>query len=244
MSKRSEEARIKMNLVLQERMSEFLEGNPCFGAGDIRAEITLEALQHTETRVHWRIEGRNLYRADVMQLILEMVSAGYSLPAILDLPGMPKGITVMGWLKDYKPFREMFEVAGQFYAMVKAHEAETILDENEDPKQAYRDKARASLRMRMAEAFNPKLYGKKQIIDVSHHLDDLPSDQLISQFKSRLLAHRQLWEEKLGVKIIVPALDDAPVQDAEVVETGLVTLNPEMAGFQGQVSEFEEGLEL
>lgn len=243
---RRAQAREKMSLVLKERMEAFLEENACLGEGDLRAEITLEALQRTETRNHWLIEGKRLYRADVMQMILEMVASGYSLPAILDLPGFPRGITVMGWLKEYKDFREMFEAAGQFYAMVKAHEAETILDDSNDPKQAFRDKARSSLRMRMAEAFNPKLYGKKQIIDVSHHLDDLPSDQLISQFKSRLLAHRALWEEKLGVKIIVPALDDGKIQDAEVVETGLVTLDPERAGFQGydETNDFEEGLVL
>ena len=92
----------------------------------------------------------------------------------------------------------MFEAAGQFYAMVKAHEAETILDDSNDPKQAFRDKARSSLRMRMAEAFNPKLYGKKQRIDVSHHLDDLPSDRVDQRAssKSRLLAHRAPREEK------------------------------------------------
>ena len=237
----------KVNMVVQERISRFLENNACLGAGDLRGEITLEALQRTETKDVWIIERRRCTRADVMEIILDSISAGYSLPSILSIPGFPEGRTVMGWIRDYKPFREMMDIAGQFYGMAKANEAELILDGSDDPKTAYRDKARADLRMRMAEAFNPRVFSKKQIVDHNHHLDDLSSEQVISQFKSKLLSHKKFWEEKLGVQIIVPTLEEK-VQDAEVVDETPADPNPETLGMEGMEpvadADWADGLDL
>lgn len=240
------EHRQKISLVLQERIAHFLDENACLGQGDLRAEVTLESLQRTETRDFWIIEGRRCTRAEIMEIILDSVSAGYSLPAILGMPGFPKGRTVMSWIKDYRPFREMLEIAGQFYGIVKANEAEEILDGSDDPKQAFRDKARADLRMRMAEAFNPKVFSKKQMVDVTHHLDDLSSEQVADRFRSKLIANRKIIEEKLGIQIIVPSLDERPTLEAHVVEEAIV-VDPETAGFQGAepvASDFEDGLDL
>ena len=107
---RRAQAREKMSLVLKERMEAFLEENACLGEGDLRAEITLEALQRTETRNHWLIEGKRLYRADVMQMILDMVASGYSLPS-WTCPASP-GHHGHGRLKEYKDFREYVRGGG------------------------------------------------------------------------------------------------------------------------------------
>jgi len=220
----------KMSITLQDRVANWLAENSSLGLGDLRTPVTLEALQRTESADYWVIERMRLGRAAIMELMLDMVADGYSIPAILSLPGMPKSRTVMGWIREYRPFRELLEVAGEMYAHVKANEAEEILDGSLDPEQAFRDKARADLRMRLAENFNPKKFGKKQQIDVNHH-DDLSNDDVISRLRSVLISHRDVIEEKMGIKIIIPTFD------AEVVsvepEPEPTPAEPMTLGFQG-----------
>lgn len=220
----------RITLNLQDRVASWLEENAPIGLGDLRLAVTLESLQRTETADYWIIERKRLGRADVMELILDMVASGYSLPAILSLNGFPKSRTVMGWMKDYKAFREMFDVAGEMYAFVKAHEAEMILegtgDEKADGKAAYRDKARSDLRMRLAENFNSKRFSKRSIADVNIH-DDLASEEVISRFRALLISHAETIEAKTGVKITIPTLDAEIVQEAEVPEPDPMTLGME-----------------
>ena len=200
----------KLPLTLQAAMGNYFECNPCLGQGDLRAPITLEALQRTETADHWIIERKRLSRADVMELCLDMVATGYSIPAILAIPGFPKHRTYMGWLLDYKPFADLMEVAEKMRAIILAEQALDIVDATTDPKMAFRDKTRADLRMRMAEVFHSKKYGKKQLIDVTHH-DDLSGDEVWSRFRSILITHASMIQEKTGIKI------DVPCEDAEIV---------------------------
>ena len=51
----------KLPLTLQAAMGNYFECNPCLGQGDLRAPITLEALQRTETADHWIIERKRKY---------------------------------------------------------------------------------------------------------------------------------------------------------------------------------------
>jgi hypothetical protein len=226
----------KMPLALRERVTKYLSENPCLGIGDMRTNITLEALRKTEVKSYWIIEDKRLDRSNVMLLLLDMVADGYNLPSILDLPGMPKPVTVMEWMKDFKEFRELMDAAGEFYALRKANEAEDILDNSDNPKQAFRDKARADLRMKLAENFNPKRFAKKQQIDVNHH-ETLPEDELVTRLKSVLISHKQAFESKLGIKIIIPGIEDAPVEDATIInaepEAEQEAPPPQTIGFEG-----------
>lgn len=201
----------KMPIALQDRMDQWFSENASMGEGDLRAAVTLEALQRTEIRDTWTINRRKMNRNAVMELLLDMVASGFSLPAILHLPGMPKARTVMSWLEDYKQFRELMDVADKMYAMQKAHEAEMILESSDDPKQAFRDKAKSDLRMKLAEVTNPRRFGKKTQVDVQHHMDDLSSPEVWSRFRSILISHQAMIQENTGIKI------EVPIQEAEIV---------------------------
>jgi len=229
-------------ITLQQAVSNYLVENSCLGQGDLRVAVTIEALQRTETQDEWVVGRRHLNRADVMELCLDMVAQGYSLPAILGLTGMPKPRTLMTWISDYKVFADLLEVAEKMRALVLAEQALEIVDNVTDPKQAFVAKNRADLRMRFAETLHSKKFGKKQQIDVTHH-DDLSGPEVWSRFGSVLTVHADLIYEKTGIKVLIP------VQDAEVVS---VKFEEEEAsrnaiGMQGEPAspeDWEEGLNL
>jgi hypothetical protein len=205
----------RMPLTLMDAMGHYFASNPCIGQGDLRAAITLEALQRTETQDYWIVNRKQLSRADVMELMLDMVASGYSIPALLAVPGMPKARTVMNWISDYKTFADLMETAEKMRAIILAEQALEIVDEP-DPsgKQTFHQKTRADLRIRMAESMYAKKYGKKQTVDVTHH-DDLTGPEVWSRLQSVLTVHQALIEEKTGIKILLPAQGVAVV-DAEV----------------------------
>lgn len=208
----------KLPLTLQEAMSNWFAENASLGNGDLRTPVTLEALQRTETADYWVVNRKKLGRAEVMEVMLDMVASGYSIPALLAITGMPKHRTVMSWLVDYKPFADSMEVAERMRAMVLAEQALEIVDGSTDDKQAFRDKVRSDLRLKMAEIFNPKKYGKKQMIDVTHHLDDLSGSEVWSRFRSILISHQEMIQKNTGILIEVPVQDAEIVQDFDAVE--------------------------
>jgi hypothetical protein len=201
----------KLPLTLQSAMGNWFAENASMGQGDLRTPVTLEALQRTETSDYWVVNRKKLGRAEVMELMIDMVAGGYSVPALLQVTGMPKPRTIMSWLQDYKPFADMMETAEKMRAVILAEQALDIVDATEDPKMAFRDKTRADMRMRMAEIFNPKKFGKKQLVDVTHHMDDLSGDEVWSRFRSILISHQDMIQSKTGIKI------EVPIQDAEIV---------------------------
>lgn len=199
-------------ITLRDAMQSFFELNPSVGTGDLRAAVTLEALQRQECVDSWTIQGKKLGRADVMELMIDMIANGFTIPKILKHPGMPRPRTVMGWMDNYKEFRLAVEAAEKWQAMLMTEEAIDILDGSDDPLQTGRDKARADLRMKIAEALNPKKYGKRQQVDVSHSLADVSSEEAWGRFKSILISHQTAIEEQTGVKLVMPIID------AEIVE--------------------------
>ena len=217
-------------LTLQEAMGRYFEENASLGEGDLRASITLEALQRTETADHWVIYRKKRSRADVMELLLNLVASGFSIPAILQEPGMPHPRTYMGWLNDYKPFAELMEQAEKMRAIILAEQSLQIMDGCEDPKMVFRDKTKAELRMRMAEVLHGKKFGKKQNVDVTHNFMDLSSPEVWSRFESVLISHAALIEANTRVKIIVPK-----IEEAEIVKEEVETSVPDQAsiGMQG-----------
>jgi hypothetical protein len=205
----------KLSLTLQDAMGNWFMENPCMGRGDVRAEVTIEALQRTETADYWVINRKRLYRADVMELMLDLTCSGFSIPAILAMPGMPKNRTYITWINEYKVFADLMDASEQMRALILSEQALEIMDDTNDPtgKQAFRDKTRAELRMRMAEVLHTKRYGKKQMVDVTHHNDDLSSPEVWSRFRSVLVTHAEMIESATGIKILVPS----EVQDAQIV---------------------------
>ena len=214
-------------MTLRDSVSRYLEENACMGTGDLRQSVTIEALQRTEQQDYWIINRKRLSRSEVMELILDMVATGYSIPALLAIPGFPKSRTVMTWISEYKAFSELLEVAEKMRASILAEQAMEIVDATTDPKMAFRDKTRADLRMRMAEVFHSRKYGKKAQVDVVHH-DDLSSPEVWSRFSSILTVHAKLIEENTGIKITLPE------QEAVVIDVEEMKIDEQEAiGMQG-----------
>jgi len=228
---------------IQDAMETYLCNNACLGQGDLRANITLEMLQRTETADTWTINRRKMGRADVMEMLLDLVSSGFSIPEILTITGMPKARTYMTWLNSHKEFADLMTVADDMYARQQAWQAEQILAGNDDPKQAFRDNARANLKMRLAEVTNPKRFGKKNTLDINHH-DDLSGTEVWSRMAAMLETNAKIIEEHCpNIKITVVG----DFQDADVVEREEVAPDPlEALGMQGkgtEPSEWDDDLE-
>ena len=226
-------------ITLRESMETYFRENPCLGQGDLRANITLENLQRTETADHWQVCGKRLSRADVMEMALHLVAEGYSIPALLKIPGMPRSRTFMGWVNDYKVFADLMARSEQIRAAILAEQAVEILDATTDSKKAFINKNRADIRMRFAEVLHSKKYGKKQILDVQHH-DDLSAPETWSRLTSFLTVHAKLIQENTGIQVIVPNFEEAVVVEPEAEVTEQETL-----GMQGDLTEpdFTEGID-
>jgi hypothetical protein len=207
----------------------FLE-NPSVGEGDLRAEITLEALKRTEMQDHWTIAGKKLGRADIMELLLDLTARGYSVPAILQQNGMPKPRTYMGWITDYKVFADSMEIAERMRAIILAEQALEIVDlPDPDGSQTFKHKIQSDLRIRLAEIFNPHKFGKKQMIDITRH-DDMDPSEMWSRFVSVLSVYRQMIFDKTGIKITFPGQPEEELllaTEAEVVEDEMESLGME-----------------
>jgi len=238
---------VKIPPTIKDALTHYFEHNPPLGPGDGSAAVTLEMLQRKQNRKDWQVYGRSMSKAEVMEVLIDLVASGFPIPKILEeAPGFPTMVTILEWLKDYKAFRDMMEVADHACAMVLAHRAEQILESSNDPKQVFRDKAKSDLKMRLAEAIFPKRFGKKQQIDVTHTLDELSSPEIWSRFRSVLISHASMIEQETGIKMIIPDAIDAEIVHTEELAP-VAPLNPRTLGMQGDAdpeSNWDEDLEL
>jgi hypothetical protein len=227
-------------------MEEYFEENPTIGMGDLRGSMALEILQRREGGDSWMIHGKKCSRADVMEIIVDMMCEGYLIPDILAYKGegvagdtkMPKKITVANWINDYADFRKALEAAEMMYAFQKVSEAEHILDGSDDVKQTNRDKARADLRMQLAQALHSKKFGKKQTIDVQHH-DEISGPEAWTRLKAFLVNNQKLIEEHTGIGLNVPVIEAEVIEDPVQETPDVMTLGMEGGTTKGS---FEEGL--
>ena len=227
----------RLPLTLQSAMSTYFEENASIGFGDLRAEITLEALQRTETKDSWTIQGKRLGRCDVMELIISMIAQGYSVPSILGVHGMPTGRTYIAWQTDYRPFAESIELAEKMKAEILAFQALEIADlPDPDGSQTLKHKLASDLRMRLSEIYNPKKFGKRQIIDVNRN-DDVDPSAMWQRFISVLQTYKSMIYEKTGIRVIIPGQEQETlaVADAEVVDEAL-----EEAGMEGTATPYTD----
>jgi len=234
----------RLPVTLQEAMGNWFGENSSLGQGDLRTPVTFEALQRTEQADYWVVNRKRLGRAEIMEMMLDLVASGFSMPTILATHGMPKPRTVMTWLADYRPFADLMETSEKMRAIILSEQALEILDGSQDDKQAFRDNARATLRMKMAEVMHSKKFGRKQQVDITHHLDDLMPEEVWTRFSSILQSHKDMIEAKTGIKI------EVPFQEAEVVkieaheepEADQMTLG--MEGTPSPAQDFNDNLEL
>ena len=127
---------------------------------------------------------------------------------------------------------QMMEVAEQMRAIILAEQALDIVDlPDPDGSQTFKHKIQSDLRIRLAEIFNPKKYGKKQIVDVTHH-DDVNPAEMWSRFISVLQVYRQMIFDKTGIKIIIPG---QPEEISATVEAEVVDDELEALGMEGEI---------
>ena len=231
----------KLPITVQAAMEDWFCANPCMGRGDMRAEVTLDALRRTECADYWIVNRKKLDRAAIMELMLDLVASGFSIPAILAIPGMPKNRTYITWINEYKVFADLMDIAEQMRATILSEQAIEIMDNPDDPlgKQALRDRGRADLRMRMAEVLHTRRFGKKQMMEVTHKTDDLSSPEVWSRFRSVLVTHADMIQSATGIKIIVPS----ETIDGEVIrpdEPGFFEQDPATLGMEGATPSEDE----
>ena len=217
---------------LQESMEAWFSETAPLGDGDIRTPVTLEALQRAEVKDTWVVCRRKRTREELMQMIVDLVASGHSLPSLWKQEGMPKPITIARWTKEYRPFSEALEAAEKLRGIFLAESALEILDGSTDKDQAYRDNARANLRMRMAESLNSKKYSKRVIATTDEDVV-LAEKDLVSQFRALLLSHQKSFEEKMGIEVKVLTMDAEVV--AQVAEDDDYDIDPLTLGMGGSI---------
>lgn len=214
-------------------MGTWLENNASLGPGDLRTVATLEALVKAEVRDTWTVLGKKLTRLQLMELIVDMMAERHSMLDLLAVAGMPKAKTVMVWMQDYKAFREAVAFAEKMRAMLLTDEAVKIVD-GSTAKTAFQNKIRADLRMKVAAALDPRKYGKRLSIDQGDQTDNMSEEELWSRMRSILVAQAGLFQEKTGIRMEIP-----PVQDAEIVPAPTPAeqfdLDPATLGIQGSM---------
>lgn len=142
--------------------------------------------------------GRPTYRTpENMDIILTLISEGWSLLAISKLDGFPRYRTLMAWLDDDTEFQQKYARAWELSADVLVEEALEIADDSEsdwidrvdregntigrriDPEAVARSKLRIDTRIWIAGRRKPKKYGKQETPapdPVRTRIIDIPED--------------------------------------------------------------------
>lgn len=189
----------RMNL--EDRIGMFFEENACAGPGDVRGLMTADALLAIEDRDVWTIANRRMDKSAVMALVVELLYE-YPLTAILRMTGMPKPKTVSSWLDRFPSFRQAFESGERFRGLLRAEEAMEIADTATE-KTAKSKKLQVDVRLRLAEAYDPKRFAKRTIAEDPNDLSRLTDREVEDKFMALLQNNKEALEKKLGVKVLL-----------------------------------------
>lgn len=111
------------------------------------------------------------YTPELVELILERVSAGVLLAKVLRMPEIDvPASTFKAWRKDVDGLEEALQAAREHGFDVVASDALDIVDGLAPvpgvPSEASRDKARADIRLKLLARYDPKRYGERvQVAD-------------------------------------------------------------------------------
>ena len=207
----------RMNI--SDRVNVWFDELTCQGIGDVRGLVTADALLANEDRNEWTIGHRKLDRSAVMVLIVELLFE-YPLTEILRMTGMPRPRTLASWLERYPSFAQAFESGERMRGLLKAEEAQEIADTATE-KNVKSKKLQVDVRLRLAEAYDPKRFARRATDEDPRDLSKLTDREVEDKFKAFLESNKQALEDRLGVRFLMDEKGNpiGAIERASVIES-------------------------
>lgn len=208
-------------LTIQDGLSMWFANNAPTGKGDLRTTITLQMLSARENQNEWTIQGHRMDRDAIMNLIIDLVCEGHSFTKLFKVPGFPRARTISNWLEDYPAFERALSQAQKLGSIVWVEEAKDIAD-GATPKTAFAAKLKSDIRLRLAESYHPKKFGRKVQVEDERDLGR-NQEEAQDRMKQILQVHKAKLETIFGIQIILP--QNGPVEivkKSEVIEAAEV----------------------
>lgn len=163
------------------------------GAGDMRHERKLDLTARGAHSVMFRVNGLDLHRNQVMELICQELCRGRGLPEIVRTPGMPSMRAVMRWMKDEPVFREAYEESERIRGLVLAEDAIDIA-RGTDATTASANKVMIDTLKWASSKYNIK-FSDRQVIEHKHELESYSEEQLQEKLALMLAGDTKIREK-------------------------------------------------
>lgn len=148
--------------------------------------------------VLWHIDGKGYDRYEMMNLLVHLVSEGYSLAEICEDADFPSLKEVREWCPNHPAFERDLVEAEKVRAEVL--DAAALMFAMSDSRDVARDKLRYEALSKTAARLNPK-FQDKQVVQTEDKTRDWTEDQIIERLRAMLDAHPEL------ASIILPTLE-------------------------------------
>jgi hypothetical protein len=115
------------------------------------------------------------YSEELMEAIMQQVSAGKSIELLSAQKGMPHFTSIYKWIDGSEVWAQRYKIANQYRARTRAEQAETQMDvmlSDDDPKRATMYEARIRSLTRLAALGDPMRYSEK-MLHLHHHTGEL-----------------------------------------------------------------------
>lgn len=171
------------------------------------------------TKQTFQIDGKELQKNQVMEMVCQLVAEGASLVDVVRKPGMPSLRAIASWRKNDGTFSELLEEAEEVRGIVLAERA-LRLSGTADKDTAPAVKLEVETHKWLAQKLNVR-YADRQVIKHEHELTMKSDEELRNMVRAALVADAQLVNSLDAATLQTLGLRDAnamQVQDAEVVD--------------------------
>lgn len=169
-----------------------------FGADLTKVDVFEAAMK--DARREWCVDGRIMNKNQIQVMLVHLVSEGEDLPSLCRVEGMPRLITVTGWLEENPEFQSWMARAERAAAMLFMAEAMQIAD-GATPKTSFVAKLRMDMRTKVAELYDAKKWSKKQLVEFSTS-EQVDASMLQAQLVAMMLSNAKRYREDMGVLVL------------------------------------------
>lgn len=122
--------------------------------------------------------GKEVFRANVRETLLQEIISGNSIEDAAALPGMPSARQMKIWLSGDKTLRQDMIEALKITIFTEMTKVVDIADGVDGSDNIARDRLRVNTRLKIAEKLLPEIYGQKTVVEAGDSLLDLinPTD--------------------------------------------------------------------
>lgn len=200
-----------------------------YGCESLDTDCTLQDVidkANSKERDGWFVMDRVMGRTQVQALLVNLVAEGEYLPALCKVDGMPRLVTVMGWLDDYPDFAVAMKQAERAQAMLFMYEAMAIAD-GTTPKDSFVAKLRMDMRGKMAQLLDSRKWSPKQIVEVTVR-EEASAESLRSRLMAIMLSNAKRYREEMGLlvlrqedlpRLVLSMAESLKAQGIEVMKT-------------------------